>query len=212
MNTQAHVWRLHGLQNRTFMLQFCKLYTYNHITTPTVTTCEAGLCHFFHVKLGQLVLPQPSSFIYLEENLSEQMAQISTEWILNQQCHNTEGNTKQWPQPAAWPYPFFCLLLDSWRNGRGVAPFKPDLWRKCPANSNMLVHINTLTCIQTMNTTGLYNLKSVSMQQQNTVKKFSMPSSLWGTHVIKTMQVCEKQNKYVTTWQFIFHFSNLSVD
>jgi len=34
----------------------------------------------------------------------------------NQQCQSTEGNTKSWLQPVAWPHPF--LSLDFWWKGR----------------------------------------------------------------------------------------------
>jgi len=39
----------------------------------------------------------------------------------NQQRHSTEENTKHWPQPAAWPHPFFIRPPpDSWRIREGL--------------------------------------------------------------------------------------------
>jgi len=37
----------------------------------------------------------------------------------------SQGNTKQWPQPAAWPHPFF---IRHWTpDRRGIVPSIPDL-------------------------------------------------------------------------------------
>jgi len=46
----------------------------------------------------------------------------------NQKRQSTEGNTKHWPHPAAWPHPFFihCCTVDSWLSGRWSRISLPD--------------------------------------------------------------------------------------
>ena len=101
------------------------------------------------------------------------MARVFVLWISflspNQQCQSIKGSTKHWPQPVAWPHPFFIHHRTS--NRIGIDPFTlafpiihqtniisqwRDEWKSAPVVNSSLV-------------------KDPAMQQPG----FDLPRSYW---------------------------------
>jgi len=63
----------------------------------------------------------------------------------NQQRLSTEGNTRHWPKPVAWPHP--CFIHNQTANWYGIAPFVPAFLFSL-LHSRTYSSLSLLTCHQ----------------------------------------------------------------
>jgi len=105
----------------------------------------------------------------------------------NQQCHNTEGDTKHWSQPVMWPHPFF--IHHQLPDEREVLPLHHYQW--CSISKlKQIVLVQMFTIIQCIKVHRVSE-KTVQISFCYNFIKFPLIWVIFGRKMAKRLKLCK---------------------